>query len=58
MSNDKMFKTLTLNFRRVGRSLSVDQCFCHLNIYLFVIVLFFELRISFFCKKAGFLVVQ
>ena len=44
MPDDKMTKTNTLNIR----------CFCHLNIFIFVIVSYFVFRI--FNQKTVFLV--
>jgi len=46
MSNDKMTKTITLNGQLVRHSFGEDQCFCHLKIFIFVIVSNFVLNIS------------
>jgi len=41
-----MTQTNSLNIRVIRRSVAEDQCFCHLNIFIFVIVSYFVLRIS------------
>jgi hypothetical protein len=51
MPNDKMTQTSTLNGQLVRRSFGEDQCFGHLNIFMFVIVSNFVLNISNFCDN-------